>query len=513
MPGTLPVNMIQTIESNASKHPLPKNPAQYSYGTAGFRMKADLLDPVFYRVGLLAALRSKFWKGKTVGVMITASHNPAEDNGVKVVDPMGDMLEEAWEQWACQLANTTTVGALVQKIVDTYHIDLHSPANVVVGRDTRPSGVALTQSLFHGLEALGANAKDMGLLTTPQLHYITRCSNDPSFGEPSEMGYYTKLARAFKQLVPTSTSPMRVVVDCANGVGAIALQALAPLLAPQLTFTLTHTQTDQPSLINTHCGADYVKTQQRAPDPLEPKTLYASLDGDADRVVFYYANPDFRLLDGDKIACLLAGCFLSMPRNVGVVQTAYANGSSTQYLNALGIPVVCTHTGVKHLHHEALKFETGIYFEANGHGTVLFQHPVEGYSDLVNQTVGDAISDLLLVLVMLQTRSVEQWDQLYSDLPNQLWKVQVDRREAFTTTDADRRLVTPSGLQARIDQAMAKVKGRAFVRPSGTENVVRVYAEAPTPDACAWLGNTVAGLVFIPLCIGNKFVPKLSRRE
>lgn len=58
---------------------------------------------------------------------------------------------------------------------------------------------------------------------------------------------------------------------------------------------------------------------------------------------------------------------------VGVVQTAYANGSSTAYLsNELKVPVSCVPTGVKHLHHEAEKYDIGVYFEANGHGTVLF---------------------------------------------------------------------------------------------------------------------------------------------
>ena len=71
---------------------------------------------------------------------------------------------------------------------------------------------------------------------------------------------------------------------------------------------------------------------------------------------------------------------------LGVVQTAYANGSSTEFLcNKMvsitvlhhhyiiilqKIPVACVSTGVKHLHHKAKEFDVGVYFEANGHGTV-----------------------------------------------------------------------------------------------------------------------------------------------
>ena len=76
-----------------------------------------------YRMGVLAALRSKLKKGgeilqlpqlsrsdifflpASIGVMITASHNPEQDNGVKLVDPAGEMLEQSWEAVATELAN------------------------------------------------------------------------------------------------------------------------------------------------------------------------------------------------------------------------------------------------------------------------------------------------------------------------------------------------------------------------------------------------------------------------
>lgn len=49
--------------------------------------------------------RSKSLVSAAIGVMITASHNPEEDNGVKLVDPLGEMLEMKWEKYATTLAN------------------------------------------------------------------------------------------------------------------------------------------------------------------------------------------------------------------------------------------------------------------------------------------------------------------------------------------------------------------------------------------------------------------------
>ena len=66
----------------------------------------------------------------------------------------------------------------------------------------------------------------------------------------------------------------------------------------------------------------------------------------------------------------------------------------------------------------------------------------------------------------------------------------------FVAEDAERRLASPSGLQGRIEFEMGKVEmGRTFVRPSGTEDVVRVYAEAKSAVEAETLAQQIADLV------------------
>lgn len=71
-------------------HPKPAS-FQPAYGTAGFRDEASLLTSTVFRCGLLTAARARLM-GKCCGLMITASHNPEHDNGVKIVEPDGAML-------------------------------------------------------------------------------------------------------------------------------------------------------------------------------------------------------------------------------------------------------------------------------------------------------------------------------------------------------------------------------------------------------------------------------------
>jgi len=293
-----------------------------------------------------------------------------------------------------------------------------------------------------------------------------------------------------------------------------------------------NTATDTKGALNNNCGADYVKTSQKLPPSidhlLEPGQRGCSLDGDADRLIYFYVDDrrQFRMLDGDKIAVLIADFIVELVENsglkgmikVGIVQTAYANGNSTKYLSQR-LPVRCVSTGVKHLHHAAEEFQIGVYFEANGHGTVLFSssalellnkhepsNPAQAtslkhlvnVSQLINQTVGDALSDMLLVEVILAHKSYSgyEWDSIYNDLPNKLIKVVVPDRNIFQTEDAERRLNRPVGLQVKIDGLVWKFEGgRGFVRPSGTEDVVRVYAEASVRHQADELAQGIAALI------------------
>lgn len=87
------------VVEEASKYPKPPQATNhvFQYGTAGFRDEASLLGSTCHRMGMLAVLRSKC-EGKITGVMITASHNPVNDNGLKLIDSRGEMLIQSWEK-------------------------------------------------------------------------------------------------------------------------------------------------------------------------------------------------------------------------------------------------------------------------------------------------------------------------------------------------------------------------------------------------------------------------------
>ncbi|KAL8521544.1 hypothetical protein ACS0TY_011896 [Phlomoides rotata] len=534
----------------ASRFPAPLG-VKFSYGTSGFRADASLLESTVFRVGMLAALRS-IQTTSVIGLMITASHNQVSDNGVKVADPSGGMLTQSWEPFADAIANAPDPLSLLQLLEDFLNkenitLGTSPAAEVLLGRDTRPSGMSLVEAAKQGIASImGASATDMGVVTTPQLHWMVRAKNKGI--EASELNYYDQLLTSFGCMLEYSAQGNcsknvgdKLIVDAADGVGGEKLVKLKT----SLSLLTIDVRNYGDGVLNEGVGADYVQKEKVVPRNFGPEDAgirCASLDGDADRLVYFSVLSNcnkINLVDGDKILSLFS-LFLkeqleilnrhedaskSYQASLGVVQTAYANGASTDYLKQLGLEVVLTPTGVKYLHEKAAEYDIGIYFEANGHGTILFsdsflawlenrnnelsltskgseQHKAAlrllAVSKLINQAAGDALSGLLLVEAILQHLgwSIHKWNALYKDLPSRQLKVKVVDRTAVITENAETTVVSPAGIQEAIDAETAKYpQGRCFIRPSGTEDVVRVYAEASTQEAADSLANSVVKLV------------------
>ena len=97
----------------------------------------------------------------------------------------------------------------------------------------------------------------------------------------------------------------------------------------------------------------------------------------------------------------------------------------------------------------------------------LAANQIRAFINIINETVGDAIADLLAteVILSLLHLNLQEWLNLYEDLPQRQLKVSVTDRTLIQTTDAERRCVAPAHLQDRIDELVSRYSlGRAFVR-------------------------------------------------
>nr|CAH8870396.1 unnamed protein product [Trichobilharzia regenti] len=547
-----------------------------SYGTAGFRLPAHKLSGVAIRLGILACLRSVNLHCRAMGIMITASHNPPCDNGIKLVDPDGGMLDTEWEPIVVDFMRCPENS--VSEWLSEHSLcteDNQSP-HIVLGYDTRESSPALAVEAKQGIDMMHGVCHEIGLVTTPQLHYFVQYINTNNIIGTNQLPdlqtiYVDQFAERFTaalENLQSCTESIHLNVDCAHGVGYKVLENFKTYFSSvessrRLILHLYNKEMKKYELLNKNCGADFVKITMHTPKltpPQKESIMYpdrwATIDGDADRLIYFrpvltnctlssedakifeggndelhpvgVCSQSVELLDGDRISCLFAHFLVKVLKSVssehdltiGVVQTAYANSASTRYLTEqLNVSVVCVPTGVKHLHHAAQNYDFGIYFEANGHGTVLFStkvlnfvenlnvnNPLRTFVDLTNTSIGDAIADILLVEYTLAwlNWSLVNWFAMYKDLPSKQLKVTVAKRDAIKVTWDEKSITNPVELQVAIDEAIKQVDksfgnigiSRAFVRPSGTENAVRVYAESYTHEATDWLAATVSVLTY-----------------
>ena len=634
--------MRASCRAVCTRHPLATASPHIAYGTAGFRAQHnEQLVGVLVRAALVSVVRCKAYHGtsRVVGLMITASHNPPCDNGLKIVERDGAMLVEDWEERAQRICNIDNGDEVWTQLVRAFamlssidHDGVFSERDaeramrrlewmLVIGRDTRRGGDGIAAAIVRAVrEVFGQEGRieEMGEVTTPMLHYRVRqlwmqkekkktsCSDDGNQIEDDacEEEYVSRLASGYEALVMSdarrsgtsisgddSTSVMAsrkqthtIQVDCAYGVGTAAVRRLDTSL-DVLTISAVNASTcdDACTKLNVRCGADYVQKSLHAPERVSDSGIWSglccSLDGDADRVIFFDGDADmgsFRCFDGDRIAILIASLVRDTVAeafgtgsgahgvDVGIVQTAYANGASTAYArDALGLRVARSKTGVKHLHRIATThFDIGVYFEANGHGSLTFSERasrairtrarsmdvpgahharrLEAVMRVLNPAVGDALSGLLLVDAALHLRrwTADDWWRMYTDLPSVQTKAIVNDRSKICTDDTEERVLQPPDLQALIDTCARAVLLRSshddgdvmsrttkttsttasverddcvkdashnidhiekstrwFIRPSGTEDIVRIYVESPTLGIAQSIASALTDLL------------------
>jgi len=188
------------------------------------------MEPIVKRMGVLATILSREKQSQYIGIMLTASHNPVQDNGVKLVDVNGQILPDSFEPLAESFANMND-RELLEEIEKAKNKG--TGGRVVLGRDTRPSGNHLLQQAHKGISSVNGFALDVGLVTTPQLHAYVAFLNQGIKPEHLEGRYFASLMESLQSF---DLKKISLTVDTANGVGALTLSRLAPSLPFPVTI-------------------------------------------------------------------------------------------------------------------------------------------------------------------------------------------------------------------------------------------------------------------------------------
>jgi phosphoglucosamine mutase len=349
--------------------------------------------------------------GADLGVMISASHNPMPDNGVKLFSAGGHKLPDAVE--------------------DEIAAGLAQPA-------TRPTGAA-----------------------------VGRITDAPE----AVLRYEDHLLKA----VGTSLAGLRVVVDCANG----AASDVAPHVYRKAGAEVIAMHADPDGLnINHDCGSTHlesIRTMVRETGA----DLGVAHDGDADRCLAI--DGDGNEIDGDQIMAVLA---LGMKESGELaddtlVVTVMSNLGLHLAMREHGVALRTTSVGDRYVLEELRSGGFSLGGEQSGH--VL----LPAYA-----TTGDGVLTALRLMARVAGtgRSLGELAGVMNRLPQVLVNVRVADKAAVAAA------VTVTAAVADVTRELGE-SGRVLLRPSGTEQLVRVMVEAPTHDLAEAAASRLAGVV------------------
>ena len=346
------------------------------------------------------------------GVMISASHNPMPDNGIKIFGPGGLKLDDATED---------RIEELVRQ-----------------GPGNRPTGAGIGR-IVDAEDALERYLRHVGKAATTRLDGLT------------------------------------VVVDCAHGAASTA--APDAYRAAGATVVPIHAEPDGLN-INDGCGSTHMETL-RAAGVSHGADLGLAHDGDADRCLAVAA--DGSVIDGDAIMVVLALAMQEAGELASdtLVATVMSNLGLHLAMRAAGVQVRTTGVGDRYVLEELRAGEFSLGGEQSGHIVL----PAFG-------TTGDGIvTGLRLMARMAQTRrSLAALAEPMQTLPQVLINVEVTDKAAVAQAQS---------VQDAVAQAEAELgdTGRILLRPSGTEQMVRVMVEAADEDTARQLAARVADSV------------------
>lgn len=323
------------------------------------------------------------------GVMISASHNPPEFNGIKVFDGSGCKFDEKLEH-RCE----------------KYFIERIFAPSVSVGRYT--------------------------------------------FAGDAAEEYLRHLSGACKQ----GLDGMHFVLDCANG----AASSYAPIVFERLGARVTACNTSSNGLlVNDNCGALY-------PERLSEEVIRQGADagfcydGDADRLIAI--DECGNIVDGDKIICIFAEHLKSEKKLQGnlAVGTSHTNTGAEVWLAARGIALARTDIGDKYVASYMRAHGASVGGEQSGH-VILSEYA----------TTGDGILTSLKLAELLRAKPLS----MLADIPL------YPQYNASVRVKDKMRVLGDENVNNTVRECANRLgKGRLVVRASGTEPVIRIFAEA-----------------------------------